>query len=125
MANAALKGMDMDRLKGFQKRFLRSLAHSLKPLVFVGQKGVTQPLAEAMDDALRHHELVKVKFIEFKEKKKKLALVEQIEDVVPCQMAGLVGHTAIFFRQQTDPEKRKIILPQRPENGNSMASDGR
>lgn len=103
----------MDSLQGFQKRFLRGLAHSLKPVVFVGQKGFTRTLADAMDDALDHHELVKVKFVEFKEKEKKLALVEQIEKTVPCQMVGLVGHVATFFRQQKDPEKRKILLPQR------------
>ena len=101
----------MDSLKGFQKRFLRGLAHSLKPVVFVGQKGFTQSLVDAMDNALDHHELVKVKFVEFKEKQKKLALVEQIEKAVSCELVGLVGHIATFFRQQSDPEKRKIHLP--------------
>ena len=102
-------------LKGYQKRFLRSLAHSLKPVVFVGQKGFTQPLSDAMNDALDHHELVKVKFVEFKEKEKKLALTEQIENTVPCEMVGMVGHVATFFRQHSDPEKRKIHLSQRAE----------
>lgn len=103
----------MAPLKGFQKRFLRGLAHSLKPVVFVGQKGVTDALKNALNDALDHHELVKVKFIEFKAKEQKLAVVEQIEQSMPCETVGLVGHTAIFFRQQNDPEKRKIVLPQR------------
>jgi RNA-binding protein len=101
----------MNRLQGFQKRFLRGVAHSLKPLVFVGQKGATQSLVDAMDEALGQHELVKVKFVDFKEKQRKLALVEQIEKKVACEMVGMVGHIAIFFRQQSDPEKRKINLP--------------
>lgn len=105
----------MDSLQGFQKRFLRSMAHSLKPVVFVGQKGFTRTLADALDDALDRHELVKVKFLEFKEKEKKLALVEQIEQTVSCQMVGLIGHMATFFRPQNDPEKRKIHIPQRAE----------
>ncbi|BBO72282.1 hypothetical protein DSCA_62120 [Desulfosarcina alkanivorans] len=105
----------MDRLKGYQKRFLRGRAHGLRPVVFVGQKGFTQPLADAMDDALDHHELVKVKFVEFKEKDKKLALIAQIEKKVSCEMAGLIGHTAIFFRRQSDPEKRKIVFPTRAD----------
>ena len=103
----------MDLLHGFQKRFLRGLAHSLKPIVFVGQKGFTGPLANALDDTLDQHELVKVKFVEFKEKEQKLALIEQIEKTVPCEMVGLVGHVATFFRRQSDPKKRKIHLPQR------------
>jgi RNA-binding protein len=101
----------MESLKGFQKRFLRGLAHSLKPVVFVGQKGFTPSLVDAVDDALDHHELVKVKFVEFKEKEKKLSLAERIEKTVPCEMVGLVGHIATFYRQQSDPEKRKINLP--------------
>lgn len=104
----------MHRLKGFQKRFLRGLAHSLKPLVFVGQKGVTRTLTDAMDDALDHHELVKIRFVDGKEKEKKLVLIEQIEKTVSCEMVGMVGHTATFFRRQSDPEKSKIKLPTRP-----------
>ena len=106
----------MGSLKGFQKRFLRGVAHSLNPVVFVGQKGFTQSLVDAMDDALDQHELVKVKFVEFKEKEKKLSIAGQIEDSVPCEMVGLVGHIAIFFRQQSDPEKRKINLPKQADS---------
>ena len=101
----------MSRLKGFQKRFLRGWAHAITPVVFVGQKGFTQSLADAMDDALGQHELVKVKFVDFNEKQKKLALIEQIEKTVPCEMVGMIGHMATFFRQQSDPEKRRINLP--------------
>ena len=105
----------MDRLKGFQKRFLRGVAHSLKPVVFVGQKGFSSSLVNAMNDALDRHELVKVKFVEFKEKEKKLALVRQIEASAPCEMVAVVGHMATFFRRHSDPEKRKINLPLRSD----------
>ena len=102
-------------LAGFQKRFLRGRAHSLKPVVFVGQKGLSPSFVKAMNDALDHHELVKVKFVEFKEKEKKQALIPQIEAAASCELVGLVGHMGIFFRQQSDPEKRKIVLPARPD----------
>ena len=105
----------MGYLQGFQKRFLRSLAHPLKPVVFVGQKGLTAALTDAMNDALDRHELIKVKFVDFKEKSKKLALAEQIEATVPCEMVGMVGHMVTFYRRQSDPKKRKITLPQRIE----------
>ena len=102
----------MEHLKGFQKRFLRGLAHPLKPVVFVGQKGLTSALTKAMNDALEQHELVKVKFIEYKEKKQKLDLSEQIEKDAAFEMVGMVGHMATFYRPQSDPDKRKINLPQ-------------
>ena len=91
---------------------MRGLAHALKPVVFVGQKGLTPALTKAMDDALDQHELVKVKFIEFKEKQQKLDLAEQIEKDAACEMIGMVGHMATFYRPQNDPKKRKINLPQ-------------
>lgn len=103
----------MVRLTGFQKRFLRGAAHALKPVVFVGQKGFTDALVKAMDEALERHELIKVKFIEFKEKAKKHGVVERIETALSCTAVGLIGHTAIFYRQQQDPQKRRIVLPQR------------
>jgi RNA-binding protein len=101
----------MEKIKGFQKRFLRGLAHSLKPVVFVGQKGFSPTLVKAMDEALERHELVKVKFVEFKEKEKKAELIQKLEKAVECELVGLIGHMATFYRQQVDPEKRKIVLP--------------
>lgn len=103
----------MDSLYGFQKRFLRGLAHGLKPVVFIGQRGMTPSLSAAMSAALDQHELVKVKFNEFKAKEEKQTLIAAIEKTAGCEMVGLVGHVAIFFRQQPDPEKRRIVLPLR------------
>jgi RNA-binding protein len=100
-------------VEGFRKRYLRGLAHSLKPLVFVGRKGFSPSLVKAINEALDRHELIKAKFVEFKEKEKKQALIQQIESAVPCEMVGLVGHTAILYRRQEDPEKRKINPPRR------------
>jgi RNA-binding protein YhbY len=34
-----------------------------------------------------------------------------IENRVKCECVGTVGRMAIFYRQQSDPEKRKITLP--------------
>ena len=102
-------------LAGFQKRYLKGLAHSLKPVVFVGQKGVSPTLVKAMNEALDHHELIKVKFVECKEKEKKQAVLQQIEKAVPGELVGLVGHMAIFYRFQPDAEKRKIVVPERPK----------
>ena len=107
--------MATQRLKGFQKRFLRGLAHSLKPVVFVGQKGLTDALTDALNGALDHHELIKVKFVDFKEKQKKLALAEQIEEAVGCETVAMVGHMITFYRPQRDTKKRKIKLPQNDE----------
>ena len=63
----------MDKLKGSQKKYLRAQAHHLKPLVIIGAKGVTGQLIGSVDLALKDHELIKVKFGEFKEAKKEIS----------------------------------------------------
>ena len=103
----------MEKLKGVHKKYLRGLAHSLKPLVLIGQKGVSPSLFKAIDEALDMHELIKIKFNEFKEKEQKKDVSGMIEKETGSEMVGMIGHTAIFFRQQKDPEKRKIIIPNR------------
>jgi RNA-binding protein len=101
----------MKKLSGIQAKFLRGLAHALKPVVFVGQKGVTSALIESTDHAFQRHELIKVKFIDFKEKKQKKEIAAVIENKTNSQLAGMIGHIAIFYKQHTDPDKRKIVIP--------------
>ena len=101
----------MKKLKGYQKQYLRGLAHGLKPYVFIGQKGITESLLKSVDDALDRHELVKVRFIDFKEKAMKKEITAEIEKMAVCELVGAIGHVAIFFRQQKDPEKRTVIVP--------------
>jgi len=98
-------------LKGFQKKYLRELAHELKPVVFIGQKGITQTMIQSVDEALNTHELIKLKFNDFKEKEQKTEILGIIETKTKSQTAGVIGHIAILFRQHHDPEKQKIRIP--------------
>ncbi len=101
----------MTELQGFQRKYLRGLAHSIKPVVFVGQKGVTDAVILSMEEALNAHELIKVKFIDFKEKESKLAISEELRERTDSVLAGMIGHMAIYYRAQKDPKKRQIKVP--------------
>lgn len=103
----------MKKLEGFQRKYLRGLAHKTKPVVFIGQKGITEGLNRSIDDALTAHELIKIKYIDFKEKVKKTEIAGTIEKTHNCEMVGMIGHTAIFYRQHPEGEKRKIAVPTR------------
>lgn len=103
----------METLKGFQKTWLRGRAHDMKPVVFIGRNGLSPAVIQAVDDALNTHELIKVKFLDFKDKKQKQAIAESIEAQTLSEMVGMIGHMALFFRRHPDPEKRKIQLPRR------------
>ena len=100
-------------MQGYQKKYLKGLAHKLKPTVFVGQKGADPSVIKALDEALDRHELLKVKFVEFKEKSQKAAITDTLERETACEHVGTIGHMVIFYRQQKDPEKRKIAVPDR------------
>jgi len=101
----------VEKLKGYQKKYLKGLAHGMKPLVFVGQKGISPALTEAVDESLKKHELIKVKFIDFKEKSQKEKIAGVIEKETASELVKMIGHIAIFYRQQKNPEKRKIDIP--------------
>jgi RNA-binding protein len=103
----------MQALTSFQAKYLRGLAHGLKPVVFVGQKGITPSLLDAIQEALNAHELIKAKFVDFKDRRMKAELVTQIEQQTGSCVAGQIGHTAIFYRPHPDREKRKIVIPAR------------
>lgn len=100
----------MMQITGSQRRYLKSLAHHLDPVCFIGKGGLTDAVIQAVDLALDAHELVKVKFIDFKKEKKELAT--QLETDTESVLVGLIGHIAILYRPQPDADKRKITLPE-------------
>ena len=101
-------------LTGYQKKYLKGLAHGLKPVVMIGQGGLTDALVQNAEAALKQHELVKVKFIAFKEKEQKSEIVAAFGRLTAADLVGLIGHTAIFFRANPEKIKNRIVLPGRP-----------
>ncbi|MCL5807074.1 MAG: ribosome assembly RNA-binding protein YhbY [Deltaproteobacteria bacterium] len=103
----------MTALRGFQKKHLKGLAHDLKPVVQIGKEGMTEGVIRAVDESLLRHELIKIKFTDFKDRDQKETLTREIETKTGSERVDIIGHTAILYRPQADPEKRKIALPQR------------
>ncbi len=92
-------------LSGRHRKQLRGLAHPMRPVVHVGQGGVTDPIVRAVDRALLDHELIKVRLLEPEDKR---AMAELLADGARAALCGLVGHTVILYRPH--PEKPKIKL---------------
>jgi RNA-binding protein len=88
------------------KKKIKSHAHHLKPLIIIGQKGVTDTLIQALSDELERNEVVKVKFNEYKEEKKELS--SSLAETVDAHLVDLIGNIAILYRQNSDQEKRII-----------------
>ena len=64
-----------------------------------------------MREALAAHELIKVRFVDDKERRRELAA--ELAEAVEAGLAGVVGHVAILYRPHPDAKKRRIELPQR------------
>jgi len=96
----------MEPLTGSQKRQLKSIAQRLEATVRVGKNGLSDGFFKELNDALERTELVKVRFADLKEEKKVLA--PQIAEKSGSHFVTRVGHVAVYFRQHSDPEKRRI-----------------
>ena len=99
----------MIELTSKQRKYLRGLAQKLDPVIIVGKQGVTDALVQATREALEAHELIKIRFNEFKDEKKELTA--EIAERTLSQVAGGIGHVFILYREHPEPEKRKVILP--------------
>ena len=70
--------------------------------------GVTENLLKMVEDSLNAHELIKVKFNEYKDDKREYS--EDIANRTDSNLVRVIGNVAIFYRQNEDPEKRLISL---------------
>jgi RNA-binding protein len=80
------------------RALLRSRAQALNPVVMVGHDGISEGVIEALDKALDDHELVKVRFQDFKDSTKVLA--QELEKATSSDLVATTGFTAVFYRKQ-------------------------
>jgi RNA-binding protein len=86
----------MDLLTNAQKRIFKAKAQRLKATLKVGKEGLSPQFLAALDAALKHRELIKVKFDEFKEQKKELA--PQLAEKSGSHLITRVGNVAVLYR---------------------------
>jgi RNA-binding protein len=98
-------------LAGYQRRALRAAAHGLQPVAHVGKEGLGENVLKSVGEALDAHELIKVRFIDQKERRRELAA--ELAEALGAALAGVVGHVAILYRPHPDVAKRKVRVPDR------------
>jgi RNA-binding protein len=99
-------GYPVQVLSSAQRKKLRGLAHGLKPVLHIGKAGVQDTQIAAINLALEAHELIKIKFLGLKDQKK--TLLENITRQTDSHLVGLIGHVAILYKENAEPEKRKF-----------------
>lgn len=91
-----------------QKRHLRGIAHALNPVILVGQKGITPALLNELDNALTHHELVKVRLGD-KDRDSRADAIERMREGTNAQVVQSIGHVVCLFRR--NEREPKVDLP--------------
>lgn len=94
-------------LTGKQRNYLRGLAHHSKAIVIVGEAGVTPAVVAEIEQALSHHELVKMKLRVGDRQDRRIAM-EKICTETGAQPVQEIGQMAVIYRPS---EKVKIKLP--------------
>src|SRR5262249_10319154 len=91
-----------------QRKHLRGLGHSLKPIILVGQAGATDAVIAEAARALHDHELVKVR-VSGMERDTRDETIEALATRTQSELVGRIGHTALLFRR--NPERPRVLLP--------------
>jgi RNA-binding protein len=96
-------------LKPDQIRALKKLAHHLKPVVTLGQHGLTEGVINEIDTTLNTHELIKVKLAGAdKDDRKQLSMA--IIERLSADLVQVIGRVAIFYRANPNKKKKRIIV---------------
>ncbi len=98
----------MIELSSKQRQKLCKLAQSMNADVIVGGGGVSDSLIAHVDLLMKTHELIKVKFNDFKDDK--VELTNQIAAGTNSSLVRLIGNVAILYRPAEKAEDRKIKL---------------
>jgi RNA-binding protein len=92
----------MDKLSNSQIRELKARAQRMKATIKVGKEGLSDKFIAALNAALQHHELLKVKFDDFKDQKKELA--PEMAARSGSHLVTRVGNVAVLFRPKPLPK---------------------
>ena len=81
---------------------LRGEAHKLKPVVLIGDKGLTDEVVAEIDRSLRAHELVKVRAATASRENRDIWL-EAICERLQAHPVQQIGKVFVVYRQNLDP----------------------
>jgi RNA-binding protein len=96
-------------LTNSQKKHLRGLSHDLHPVVMVADKGLSENVFAEVEQALEHHELIKIKLRGDRDQRD--AWIDELVTTTGAQLVHRIGQVVCLYRRH--PEKPVIELPRR------------
>jgi RNA-binding protein len=91
-----------------QKKLLRGLGHQLKPVITVGDAGISESLLKEFRSTIEHHELIKVR-VRATDRQTRDALINDLCTKESAQLVTRIGNVALIYRR--NDEKPKIPIP--------------
>jgi len=83
------------------KQQLKAKAHKLKPIVFVGNNGLTESVINEMDRGLTDHELIKIR-IQSEDREERRALFVEVCNVVLATPVQFIGSIGVMYRKNAE-----------------------
>lgn len=91
-----------------QKKFLRGLGHQLKPVIIVGDAGLSESLLKEFSSTIDHHELIKVR-VRAGDRETRDRIISDLCEQQAASLVARIGNVALLYRR--NDEKPGIPLP--------------
>jgi RNA-binding protein len=88
-----------------QRRQYRAIAHNLKPVIIVGDKGLSEGLQEELERALNDHELIKVK-VASQDREVRQEVIQALCDASGAELVQNIGKIAVILRRAKQPNPK-------------------
>jgi RNA-binding protein len=91
-----------------QKKYLRGLGHQKKPLIIVGDAGLSESLLAEYETTLSHHELIKVR-VRVGDRETRDSIIEKLCSVSAAELVQRIGNVALLYRANPDKKPAKRL----------------
>lgn len=101
------------KLSESQKKYLRGRGHQLKPLIMIGDAGLSESVHAEFESTLAHHELIKIK-VRAADRAARETAIQKLCDDHGAILVQRIGNVALLYRAnpQKKPQKRLRIPSQ-------------
>jgi RNA-binding protein len=83
------------------RRELRARGHTLKPVVSIGNAGLSEAVLRELELSIEHHELMKVR-IGGAEREQRRQMIAAICEQLGAELVQAVGHIALIYRKRKE-----------------------
>lgn len=88
-----------------QRREFRAIAHNLKPVIIIGDKGLSEGVQEELERALNDHELIKIK-IASTDRDERQETISALCTSNGAELVQTIGKIAVIMRRAKKPNPK-------------------